>query len=72
MVIPIDLTNEDDVYMVVQHIQTFIKRLIPVRFGLVPLVHSEPAKSQAKIARYLQMTHGLAAMMKYFQRVSSP
>uniref|UniRef100_A0A2D0TCJ7 UGGT n=1 Tax=Talaromyces thermophilus TaxID=28565 RepID=A0A2D0TCJ7_TALTH len=68
VVIPIDLTNEDDVYMVVQHIQTFIKRLIPVRFGLVPLVHSEPAKSQAKIARYLQMTHGLAAMMKYFQR----
>lgn len=57
--------------MVVQHIQTFIKRLIPVRFGLVPRVHSESARSQAKIARHLQKTHGLAAMLKYFQRVST-
>lgn len=65
-----DLANEEDVGFVVQYIYTFVKRMIPVQFGLVPIIHTEESKAQAKIAHYLQQTYGLASLLKYLEEVS--
>ncbi|KAL1967613.1 hypothetical protein VTN77DRAFT_3128 [Rasamsonia byssochlamydoides] len=71
VVVPIDLAREDDVRLLVNYIQVFIKRGVPVRFGLVPIVHSRDSISQAKIAHHLHDTYGLATLVKYFEETLS-
>lgn len=71
VVVPVDLANADDVQFVVKYLQTFIKRMIPVRFGLVLTANSEEAKAQAKIAHYLHQAYGLSSMLQYLETVRS-
>lgn len=70
MVVPVDLANKEDVGFIVQYLYVFVKRMIPVRFGLVPILHTEESKAQAKIAYHLQKTYGLASLLKYLEQVS--
>lgn len=58
--------------MVIQQLQTFVKRMIPVRFGLVPLASSPESIAQLKVAHYLQDTFGLSALIKYLEEVRLP
>jgi UDP-glucose:glycoprotein glucosyltransferase len=69
VVVPVDLANEKDVIFIVQYLYVFVKRMIPVRFGLVPIVHTEESKAQAKVAHHLQQTYGLASLLKYLEEV---
>ncbi|QKX56539.1 uncharacterized protein TRUGW13939_03644 [Talaromyces rugulosus] len=71
VIVPVDLANEEDVGFIVQYLYTFVKRLIPVRFGLVPILHTEESKAQAKIAHHLQQTYGLASLLKYLEETAS-
>jgi UDP-glucose:glycoprotein glucosyltransferase len=68
-VFPVDLTRIDDVDLIVTTIQMFVKRKIPVRFGIVPLAMSEGSVAQLKVAHYLQETFGLASLMTYLEQV---
>ncbi|KAH8692957.1 putative UDP-glucose:glycoprotein glucosyltransferase [Talaromyces proteolyticus] len=70
VVVPVDLANEDDVSFILQYLYVFVKRMIPVRFGLVPILHTEDSKTQAKVAHYLHQTHGLASLVKYLETLS--
>ncbi|KAI4148761.1 MAG: hypothetical protein LQ340_004950, partial [Diploschistes diacapsis] len=65
VVIPLDLTDVKDLEIAVEGLQMFVKRSIPVRFGIVPLLQSKEAKKQAVIAHYLQEHYGLSALMAY-------
>ena len=65
VVMPIDLTDVKDIELVVEQMLVFVKRLIPVRFGLVPMTHSADAIDQAKTVYYLLETHGLSAVIDY-------
>lgn len=67
MIVPVDLADEDDISFVVQYLYTFVKRMIPVRFGLVPVLQTEQSKKQAKIAYYLQQSYGLASLLSYLE-----
>lgn len=67
LVFPIDVSKEDDVVLVVKQLQEFIKRNLPVRFGIVPLALTEASERQAKIIHHLVETYGLATMMAYLQ-----
>jgi UDP-glucose:glycoprotein glucosyltransferase len=69
IVMPVDLTKPEDISMVSTTLFTFIKRMIPVRFGFVPTTSSPEAVAQAKVVRYLQETYGLAAMIEYLDEV---
>ncbi|KAL1865621.1 killer toxin resistant protein [Paecilomyces lecythidis] len=67
VVIPVDLSDIDDVRLVVETLQTFVKRKIPVQFGLVPTVNSPDAISQLKIVHHLHDSYGLAATLQYLE-----
>ncbi|KAG5297310.1 UDP-glucose:glycoprotein glucosyltransferase [Histoplasma ohiense] len=67
VVFPVDLASSEDVSVVSQSLLRAIKARIPVRFGIVPLVHNENAQGQAKIVRHLLDTYGLGAVMNYLQ-----
>ena len=72
MVIPVDLANPFDVELVVAQVQRFVKKLIPVRFGLVPTLHSAASKEQARVANYLHDTYGLVTLLSYLEKVIYP
>jgi UDP-glucose:glycoprotein glucosyltransferase len=67
IVVPVDLTSSDDMELVVKTLQVFVKRKIPVRFGLVPLASSPGAVAQLKVAHYLHETFGLASLIQYLE-----
>lgn len=71
VIVPVDLSNVDDVMLAIKQIQTFIKRTIPVRFGIVPTSSSPEAESQLKVAHYLQETFGLGSLIQYLEKVST-
>lgn len=69
LVIPVDLTLENDTNVVVKQLQDFVKRKLPVRFGIVPMASTDASERQAKIVYHLVETYGLAAMMAYLSSV---
>lgn len=68
---PLDLTNVADVDLIVTTIQVFVKRKIPVRFGIVPMASSAGSIGQLKVAHYMQDTFGLSSLMAYLEEVCS-
>lgn len=70
MIVPLDLSDVKDVELLVESLQTFVKRKIPIRFGIVPLTVSEAATDQAKVVYHLLDTYGLSAVFAYLEAVS--
>ena len=69
VVIPLDLTDLKDIELLVESLQTFVKRTIPIRFGIVPLINSEAAARQAMIVYHLLDAYGLSAVLSYLAEV---
>ncbi|KAM0277523.1 hypothetical protein ACHAQH_005722 [Verticillium albo-atrum] len=67
LVIPVDFTNPEDV-TVISNLFTFVERLLPVRFGLVPLTPNEDKATQAKVVYHLVQNYGPDAMIAYLQQ----
>ncbi|KFY27310.1 hypothetical protein V493_03573 [Pseudogymnoascus sp. VKM F-4281 (FW-2241)] len=65
LVFPVDLSNLRDVELVVEQLSDFVKRALPLRFGLVPLTNSNAALEEAKIVYYLLESYGLSTMVAY-------
>ena len=65
-----DLSDVKDAELLVESLQTFVKRKIPIRFGIVPTTKSEAAVEQAKIAYHLLDTYGLSTVLAYLEAVS--
>ena len=70
VVFPLDLCDPRDVEVICGPVPAFVKRLIPVRFGLVPTVSSPASLKQAKVAHYLVETFGLSTLVRYLEEVS--
>ena len=68
LVIPIDFSKRDDVLLVTEGLQSYVKRLIPIRFGLVPTGKSAAAARQARIVYHLLDSYGLAAVLNYLEK----
>lgn len=68
LVIPVDFSSQADVLLVTEGLQSYVKRMIPIRFGLVPTGKSEAAAKQARIVYYLLETYGLSAMLEYMEK----
>ncbi|KAB8345828.1 hypothetical protein FH972_022883 [Carpinus fangiana] len=68
VIFPVDLSDRQDVLTVLETIQAFVKKLVPVRFGLVPLSGTPVAVEHAMILYYLVDTYGLAAAMDYLDK----
>lgn len=67
LIVPVDFTDPEDIALVVEQLRGFVTRLLPIRFGLVPLTPSPEAEQQAKIAYYLLENYGLASLMAYLE-----
>ncbi|KAI9702623.1 MAG: hypothetical protein M1820_006129 [Bogoriella megaspora] len=67
MVVPVDLSDPDDVAIAVESLQGFVKRKIPIRFGIVPSVRTQAAAEQAKVAYHLLDTYGLGTLLSYLE-----
>ena len=65
-----DLSDVKDAELLVESLQTFVKRKIPIRFGIVPTMNSDAAVEQAKIAYHLLDTYGLSTVLAYLEAVS--
>lgn len=70
VVIPLDLADAKDIEMLVETLQAFVKRKIPIRFGIVPLTNSELAINQAKILYHMVEAYGLGLGLAYLRHVS--
>ena len=68
LVLPIDFSNYADVVLVVENIQSFVKRKIPIRFGLVPHIDSPAAAEQARVVYHLLDSYGLAGALGYLEK----
>nr|POE52017.1 udp-glucose:glycoprotein glucosyltransferase [Quercus suber] len=67
LLMPIDLADAADVELLVDGIQNYVKRLVPIRFGLVPTAPSAASADQAKIVYYLVDRYGLGAVLSYLE-----
>jgi len=70
VVIPLDMTDVKDVELLVESLQAFVKRKVPIQFGIVPMPKSKSAADQALVIYYLQDTYGLGAVFAYLEAVS--
>lgn len=66
-VIPIDLTDIKDVQLLVESLQTFVKRKVPIRFGIVPTLATPASQEQAKVVYHLLDTYGLSVALTYLE-----
>ena len=67
LVVPVDLSLVGDVELVIEQLFSFVKRKLPLRFGLVMLTPTEAATKEAKIVYYLQENYGLSAAVAYLK-----
>ena len=70
VIVPLDFTDVKDIEVVVETIQMFVQRKIPIRFGIVPILRSTEAERQARILYYMLDTYGLSTIMTYLKAVS--
>lgn len=72
MVVPIDFTDSEDLRLVVDTIQGFVRRSIPIRFGLLPLLSTDDAAGQARVVYHLLRTYGVPSMLSYLESCIKP
>lgn len=65
---PVDFSDYADVTLVTETIQSFVKRKLPIRFGLVPILKSPAGVEQARAVYHLFDTYGLAAALGYLEK----
>lgn len=70
VVIPLNLADVKDIEMLVETLQAFVKRKIPIRFGIVPSTNSELAINQAKMLYHMVEAYGLGVALAYIRNVS--
>lgn len=65
LVLPIDFSEYKDVVLLVEQLQNFVRRKVPIRFGLVPRYQSQAGEQQAKVVYYLLDRYGLTIALDY-------
>ena len=69
VIIPLDLTDLKDIELLVESLQTFVKRKVPIRWGIVPQVTSASGVDQAKVVYHLLDAYGLSGVLAYLEAV---
>ena len=65
LIVPVDFSDFADVNLVVESLQSFVKRKVPIRFGLVPRVKSAASVQQTRLVYSLLDNYGLGAALDY-------
>ena len=67
LIIPVDLASLKELELITEILQSFIKRTVPVRIGLVPTSQTPEAARQAKITYHILKTYGLGSLFSYLE-----
>ncbi|KAG8628649.1 hypothetical protein KVT40_002514 [Elsinoe batatas] len=67
VVMPVDFSNKTDVEVILENLQNYVKRKVPIRFGLVPLTETVEADQHAKVVLTLVDSYGLAAALHFLE-----
>ena len=69
LVIPLDFSDLLDIELLVESLQSFVKRKVPIRIGIVPTLRTVGATDQAKVVYHLLDTYGLGGLLHYLEAV---
>ena len=53
LVLPVDFSEPEDVRMIVETLQSFVKRKLTIRIGLVPISNTIHSLEQARVVYHL-------------------
>ncbi|KAF4554549.1 Glucosyltransferase-like protein [Elsinoe fawcettii] len=67
VVMPVDFSNKTDVELILENLQNYVKRKVPIRFGLVPLANGPEAGQYARAVLTLIDTYGLGAALHFLE-----
>ncbi|TVY85525.1 UDP-glucose:glycoprotein glucosyltransferase [Lachnellula suecica] len=67
-VLPVDFANPQDVLMIAETLQSFVKRKLTIRVGLVPITSTIHSLEQARVIYYLLDTFGISTALSYLER----
>jgi UDP-glucose:glycoprotein glucosyltransferase len=67
LIVPVDFSNLEDLQLITEQLLNFMKRLVPIRFGLVPLTPTKESVEQAKVLYHLLENYGLGAVATYLE-----
>jgi UDP-glucose:glycoprotein glucosyltransferase len=67
LILPVDLSDSQDAYLIVDTLISFVKRKLALRIGLVPLTHTAGGSEQAKVIYHLLDTYGLSTATAYLE-----
>ncbi|KAK6579958.1 hypothetical protein PZA11_007666 [Diplocarpon coronariae] len=67
VILPVDLTNPQDILVVADTVLSFVQRKLALRFGLVPLTSTPDSVAHAKVVYYLLDTYGIQTAMAYLE-----
>ncbi|KAI9843554.1 MAG: hypothetical protein M1837_006230 [Sclerophora amabilis] len=67
LIVPVDFGSLESLTMIVQQLQTFVKRPVPLRIGLVPLLRTTASIEQSKIVYHLFEAYGISAALNYLE-----
>jgi UDP-glucose:glycoprotein glucosyltransferase len=67
LIVPVDFTKLEDLQIVTEQLLAFMRRLVPIRFGLVPLTPTKESAEQAKVVYHLLENYGLGAVSTYLE-----
>ena len=68
VVIPMDLTDVNDIEILVEQLQMIVKRSVPIRFGIVPSLANSAMMQQARLVYHLLETYGLSGVFSYLEQ----
>ena len=71
LIFPVDLANPKDLTLIVETLQNFVKRQVPVRIGLVPTMATPFALRNAQAAYHIFDAYGLSALMQFLQSLTT-
>jgi UDP-glucose:glycoprotein glucosyltransferase len=69
LVIPIDFTSKEDLHLIVENLQVFVKRKVAIRFGLAPSTITHGASVQARVIYHFLDAYGLQTALKYIEAI---
>lgn len=67
LVIPIDLTDQLDLELILETALNFVNRRLPIRIGLIPVIRNSNAAIEAKVIYHLIEIYGLQTAIAYLR-----
>lgn len=67
LICPVDFSDKTDVTSIIENLQNFVQRKVPIRIGLVPITQSVEAEQQTQVILSLCDTYGLASALAYLE-----